>query len=45
MTKEQRQAAYVEAAQRGEEFNPTHRRIGGNRNVMLEVFNAAIPHS
>ena len=44
MTTEARRAAYIEAAQRGEEFNPTHRRIGGNRNVMLEVFNAAIPH-
>lgn len=35
---------YVEAKRKGEKFNPTFRKLGGNRNEMLELYNAVSRH-
>lgn len=32
--------AYIEAARRGDKFDPTYKRLGGSRNQMWELFNA-----
>jgi hypothetical protein len=33
-------AAYIQAAQAGEKFDPTYKRLGGSRNEMSKLFNA-----
>lgn len=38
-------AAYIQAAQAGEKFDPTYKRLGGSRNQMWELFNANKPNS
>jgi hypothetical protein len=42
-----RRLEYVRAAQRGEKFDPTYKRLGGNRNEMHALFTehkAVSPH-
>ncbi|MEI8165512.1 MAG: hypothetical protein WCG26_04000 [Chloroflexales bacterium] len=39
-----RRLAYLEAARKGEKFNPTYRRLGGHRNTMLTLFKSVSPH-
>lgn len=34
---------YAQAKRAGEKFNPTYRKLGGNRNEMLELYNSVSP--